>query len=96
VLPLLPSRTIGNVGGKHRSEATQLGQILSQIDAYSGFRAIQEGCKTREKRMVAGINNDWLRKRSPQVTMCGTFKDVFAEEKLNAVRRIRTQPGKGY
>ena len=28
VLPLPPSRTIGNVGDKHRSQATQLGQNL--------------------------------------------------------------------
>jgi hypothetical protein len=73
------------------SEATQLGQILSQIDAYSGFRTIQEGCKHVKKWMIAGINNDWLRKRSPQVTACGT-----SEEKLNVVRRVRTHPGKDY
>ena len=34
VLPLPPSRTIGNVGGKHRSQATQLAKILNKIDAY--------------------------------------------------------------
>ena len=36
VLPLCPSRTNGNVGHKHRSQATQLGQNLSHIDAYNG------------------------------------------------------------
>ena len=36
VLPLCPSRTNGNVGHKHRSQATQLGKNLSHIDAYSG------------------------------------------------------------
>lgn len=31
VLPLSSSQTIGNVEDKHRSQATQLGKILSQI-----------------------------------------------------------------
>ena len=36
VLPLPPSRINGNVRHKHRSQATQLGQNLSHIDAYNG------------------------------------------------------------
>ena len=36
VLPLCPSRTNGNVGHKHRSQATQLGRNLRHIDAYNG------------------------------------------------------------
>ena len=36
VLPLCPSRTNGNVGHKHKSQATQHGQNLSHIDAYNG------------------------------------------------------------
>ena len=36
VLPLCPSQINGNVGHKHKSQATQLGQNLSHIDAYSG------------------------------------------------------------
>ena len=36
MLPLCPSRTNGNVGHKHRSQATQLGKNLSHIDAYNG------------------------------------------------------------
>ena len=32
----MPSRTNGNVGHKHRSQATQLGQNLSHIDASNG------------------------------------------------------------
>ena len=36
VLPLCPSRINGNVGHKHKSQATQLGHILSHIDAYNG------------------------------------------------------------
>ena len=35
VLPLCPSRINGNVGHKHKSQATQLGHILSHIDAYT-------------------------------------------------------------
>ena len=36
VLPLCPSRINGNVGHKHKSQATQHGQNLSHIDAYNG------------------------------------------------------------
>ena len=36
VLPLCPSRINGNIGHKHKSQATQLGHILSHIDAYNG------------------------------------------------------------
>ena len=36
VLPLLPSQTIGNVGHKYKSEATQLANRLSQYGAYCG------------------------------------------------------------
>ena len=36
VLPLCPSRINGNVGHKHKSQTTQLGQNLSHIDAYGG------------------------------------------------------------
>ena len=36
VLPLCPSRINGNVGHKHKSQATQHGHILSHIDAYNG------------------------------------------------------------
>ena len=36
VLPLCPSQTNKNVGHKHRSQATQLGQNLIHIDAYNG------------------------------------------------------------
>ena len=35
VLPLFPSRINGNVGHKYKSQATQLGQNLSHIDAYN-------------------------------------------------------------
>ena len=34
VLPLCPSRTIGNIGHKHRSEATQLGKKLKVIEVH--------------------------------------------------------------
>ena len=36
VLPLCPSRTNGNVGQKHRCQATQLGKNLSHKGAYNG------------------------------------------------------------
>ena len=36
VLPLCPCRINENVGHKHRSQATQLGHVLSHIDAYNG------------------------------------------------------------
>ena len=36
MLPLCPSRINGNVGRKYKSQATQLGQNLSHIDAYNG------------------------------------------------------------
>ena len=36
VLPLCPSRINGNVGHKHKRQATQHGQNLSHIDAYNG------------------------------------------------------------
>ncbi len=36
VLPLCPSRINGNIGHKYKSQATQLGQNLSHIDAYHG------------------------------------------------------------
>ena len=36
VLPLCPSRINENVGHKYKSQATQLGHILSHIDAYNG------------------------------------------------------------
>ena len=36
VLSICPSRINGNVGHKHKSQATQLGQNLSHIDAYNG------------------------------------------------------------
>ena len=41
VLPLPPSRTIGNVGGKHRSQTTQLGKtevksVHMMAENYSG------------------------------------------------------------
>ena len=36
VLPLCPSRINGNIGHKHKSQATQHGHILSHIDAYNG------------------------------------------------------------
>ena len=32
----MPSRINGNVGHKHKSQATQHGHILSHIDAYNG------------------------------------------------------------
>ena len=36
IAEVLPSRINGNVGHKHKSQATQLGHILSHIDAYNG------------------------------------------------------------
>ena len=36
VLSLCPSRINGNIGHKYKSQATQLGHILSYIDAYNG------------------------------------------------------------
>ena len=46
VLPLCPSRINGNVGHKHKSQATQHGQILSHIDAYNGEEKahMEKGC----------------------------------------------------
>ena len=32
----MPSRINGNIGHKYKSQATQLGQNLSHIDAYNG------------------------------------------------------------
>ena len=52
VLPLCPSRTNGNVGHKHRSQATQLGQNLSYIDAYNG----EEKVHTRKRHIYGELN----------------------------------------
>ena len=52
VLPLCPSRTNGNVGHKHRSQATQLGQNLSHIDAYNG----KEKVHTRKRHICSEPN----------------------------------------
>ena len=48
VLPLPSSRTIGNVEGNHRSEATQLGKVLVRIDAYNGLKIDKGNMHTQE------------------------------------------------
>ena len=40
VLPLCPSRINRNIGHKHKSQATQLGQNISHIDAYNGTKKV--------------------------------------------------------
>ena len=52
VLPLCPSWTNGNVGHKHRSQATQLGQNLSHIDAYNG----EEKVHTRKRHICVELD----------------------------------------
>ena len=49
VLPLCPSRTKGNVGHKHRSQATQLGQNFIHNDAYNGKEKVH-----MRKRHICG------------------------------------------
>ena len=80
VLPLLPSRTIGNVGHKHKSQATQHGQNLSHIDAYSGEEKVHMEksyiCSGHEARKVIILS---FSIRSPQVQVTYMFKDVCVD-----------------
>ena len=63
VLPLLPSRTIGNIGVSTGARQPIFVEHLSQHDAYFGI--------IHEQGMVRYINNhmqeEWLHKGSPQV-----------------------------
>ena len=70
VLPLLPSRTIGERRGKHRSEATQLANRLSQYGAYCGI-IHEQGTKPYKYNHM---QEEKLHKGSPQVN--GVFKFV--------------------
>ena len=70
MLPLLPSRTIGNVGVSIGARQPSFAEHLSQHDAYFGI--------IHEQGMVRYINNhmqeEWLHKGSPQVN--GVFEFV--------------------
>jgi len=87
VIPLCPSQTKGNVGHKHRSQATQLGKNLSHKGAYNGEEKVYV-----RKGHICGELDAWKMimsfcKRSPQVLWACTFKGVY----LISVRSSRTR-----
>ena len=67
VLPLCPSQTNGNVGHKHRSQAAQLGQNLSHIDAYNGEEKVHMEKLICEELDARGIIIKCFCPRSPQI-----------------------------
>ena len=70
VLPLCPSWINENVGNKYKSQATQLGQNLSHIDAYNGEKRYMwkhNTCAVHE----AQINNQASVKEAPRYDECG-------------------------
>ena len=77
VLPLLPSRTIGDVGVSTGARQPSFVEHLSQHDAYFGI--------IYEHGMVQYINNhmqgEWLHKGSPQVN--GVFEFVCHKQSFD-------------
>ena len=81
VLPLCPIRINGNVGRKYKSQATQLGQNLSHIDAYNGEKKGTCGSVTHVLGMRPCINKLLLKK--PPGLMSADSMSVVCKQGTN-------------
>ena len=69
-----PSRTIGNVGYKHRSEATQLGKNLIHRSAYNSRKLYITNDVDNVSHKLLVIS---FVKEAPSYGGVCTFKDVY-------------------